>query len=165
MVRRGDYTGANFEYAHCDHATFNSCHFVGATFGSADCQSAHFLGGWWKRSHFESAKCQNASFLGFQDPSGANFRKADCKGTLFQGCALPSAEFVAAILDGATFDGCELTGADFSQASLRGATLSGSEGLTVEQMRSAKTIYHAKLDPDLANQLRKELETPPPEDE
>jgi len=128
-----DFTGANFQYAHCVHARFVNCKLVGANFSYAECQWARFGLG--------------ASFRIFNTFFPPDLREVN---------------FTGAQLDGADLSGANFTGAQLDRADLSGADLLEAKGLTVEQLRSAETIYHAKLDPRLAKELAKELETLPP---
>ena len=50
---------------------------------------------------------------------------------------------------------CDLTSADLNGANLRDADLSEVLGLNIEQLSKVKTLYKAKLDPELMEQVRK----------
>jgi hypothetical protein len=54
---------------------------------------------------------------------------------------------------------------NFSQASPRDLDLRRAYDLKVDQLHSAKTIYPAKLKPEMEMQLQKALTTPPPAEE
>ena len=45
--------------------------------------------------------------------------------------------------------------ANLQQAKFNGADLRGAKNLTTEQLRYVKTLYKAKLDPDLMEQVKK----------
>jgi Pentapeptide repeats (8 copies). len=47
-----------------------------------------------------------------------------------------------------------LMGADLENASLYKADLRGAKGLTIEQLAKAKTLYLAKFDDELLDQVR-----------
>ncbi|MEE9214034.1 MAG: pentapeptide repeat-containing protein [Thermodesulfobacteriota bacterium] len=89
----------------------------------------------------ESTKIEKLS-----DFSGANLRKAN--------------------LTGANLQGANLEGANLKKANLEEANLEGTKGLTYYQLVYAKTLYKAKLDSELMNQVKKHssylLEKPKP---
>jgi uncharacterized protein YjbI with pentapeptide repeats len=135
-ARLTDFTRANFKSAHCINARFDICFLSGANFSSAHCVNARFV------------DC---------DLAGANFAYAKCQGAKF---GVRNLRFFQ--LGGSNLEGADFTGARLDWADLSGVNLLNAKGLTENQLRSAKTIFQAKLDPDLAKKLAKELETPPP---
>jgi BTB/POZ domain-containing protein KCTD9 len=54
----------------------------------------------------------------------------------------------------ANLKGCYLMGADFENASLYKADLRGAKGLTIDQLVKVKTLYLAKFDDELLEQIR-----------
>ena len=50
-----------------------------------------------------------------------------------------------------------LMGADFENASLYKADFRGAKGLTIDQLAKAKTLYLARFDEDLQNQIMQTL--------
>jgi uncharacterized protein YjbI with pentapeptide repeats len=134
----------------------------------------------FRRADFSHAQ---AAFMEARltDFTGANFSFAHCIHARFTECELAGADFAYAECQGAKFGvsnyrmllnsaGSNLKGTDFTAArldwaDLSGVNLLGAKGLTVDQLRSAKTIFHAKLDPNLAKELAKELEILPPIEE
>lgn len=113
----------------------------------------------FRRANFESAE---AAFMKAEltDFTGAIFKSANCIHADFFYCELIGANFAYAKCQWADFTGARLDGANLS-----GVNLLEAKGLTLEQLRSAKTIYGAKLDPHLAKELAKELETLPPKED
>ena len=80
----------------------------------------------------------------------------------------------------ASLEGADLRGADLGHADIRGtifkdtklldaifrgANLRGAKNLTIQQLSQVKTLYQAKLDPDLEAQVKEKyphlLEKPP----
>jgi uncharacterized protein YjbI with pentapeptide repeats len=98
------------------------------------------------------------------DLSYANFSGAWCIGTGFLHCDLQSANFTYADCSDAHFSSCDLRDADFRNAWLEDADFlkADSDGLTADQLRQAKTLYHASLPPSLKSKLEKEIGTTPP---
>jgi hypothetical protein len=85
------------------------------------------------------------------DLSGASLYKAD-----LSDAELSSAELDGADLRGACLEGANLSGAHLSYADLSGANLIRIRGLTIEQLSSVETLYKAKLDPELIDQVEYE---------
>ncbi|MDZ7648044.1 MAG: pentapeptide repeat-containing protein [Cytophagales bacterium] len=54
----------------------------------------------------------------------------------------------------ANLDGSYLMGADFENASLYKADLRGARGLTIDQLVKVKTLYLAKFDEELLEQIK-----------
>lgn len=50
----------------------------------------------------------------------------------------------------------KLNGLKLHNINLNHADLSGARGLTIEQLSEAKTLYKARLDPDLMKQVKEE---------
>ena len=58
-------------------------------------------------------------------------------------------------LQQANLEGANLQEAKLQQASFNNADLSGVKNLTIEQLSEVKTLYKAKLDPELMEQVKK----------
>ncbi len=98
------------------------------------------------------------------DLSGANLRKANLKGAIltlvnFQKSKLRNANLQEAFLGGANLQEANLYKANLQEANLmvadfRGADLRETQYLTIKQLSKVKTLYNAKLDPDLMEQVK-----------
>jgi uncharacterized protein YjbI with pentapeptide repeats len=86
--------------------------------------------------------------------SGANFKDAFLIKAQFDNAFLIKANFNNAYLMEASLQNCYLMGADFENASLYKADLRGAKGLTVEQLSKAKTLYLAKFDDEILEQVK-----------
>lgn len=86
--------------------------------------------------------------------SGANFKDAFLIKAQFEGAFLIKANFSNAYLMEASLCNCYLMGADFENASLYKADLRGAKGLTIEQLSKAKTLYLAKFDDEILEQIK-----------
>ena len=79
-------------------------------------------------------------------------------------CDLSAADLSDADLSGANLSNADLRNADLSRAGLRNANLSHADlsrvdmsevlGLNTEQLSAVQTLYKAKLDPELIEQVR-----------
>ncbi len=74
------------------------------------------------------------------DLSDANLSDADLSGAKLSGAKLRGSAY--------------LRGTDLSGANLRGAYLSVVLGLSIEQLSTVETLYEAKLDPELMEQVK-----------
>ncbi len=86
--------------------------------------------------------------------SGANFKDTYLIKSNFEDAFLIKSNFRNAFLMEANLRNAYVTGADFENASLYKADLRGAKGLTVEQLASAKTLYLAKFDDELLEQIK-----------
>ncbi len=55
----------------------------------------------------------------------------------------------------ANLQGADLLSTFFEEADLRDANLKEVKNLTIEQLAGAKTLYQAKLDPELIKRIKK----------
>lgn len=118
----------------------------------------------FQKSYLYRANFQGAILL------RANFQKSDSKEVLFKGAELFFANFQEANLQAANFQGAILFGVNFQEADLRWKdfpepSLGGAcrqednpkedVSLTIQQLSEVKTLYMAKLDPELMEQVKK----------
>ncbi len=103
----------------------------------------------------------------------ANLSEVNLRGIKLYNVNLNNADLSGADLRSANLSEVKLRGANLRDASLTDAVLSsadlrGAQGLTIEQLREAKTLYKSRLDPDLMKQVQEEypglLEKPNPEE-
>ena len=86
-------------------------------------------------------------------------QRADLRGANLIGSYLHKTDLEGANLSftnpwGANLEGANLTGANLEGAKLVWIALRGAEGLTIEQLSRAKTLYTAALDPELMEQVK-----------
>lgn len=86
--------------------------------------------------------------------SGANFKDAFLIKAQFEGAFLIKTNFKNAFLMESNLQNSYLMGADFENASLYKADLRGAKGLSVDQLAKAKTLYLAKFDEELIEQIK-----------
>jgi len=98
------------------------------------------------QSHKETIDILKATIEDFRvHLSKADLRDAD----------LRDADLRDANLSEADLRDADLRDADLRDGNLREANLNGAKGLTVEQLSNVRTLYKAKLDPELEEQIRK----------
>lgn len=96
------------------------------------------------RANLESAKLTGSNFRN-SNLTETNLKNSDCKGADFEGT----------ILEKASLQGADLLSAFFEEADLRDANLTGAKNLNIKQLSGAKTLYQAKLDPELMKKVKK----------
>jgi BTB/POZ domain-containing protein KCTD9 len=162
---RADFELANLNYVHAD-----SCIYNDARFYRTNCAGGQFVNCSFNGANFQDADLQYAQILEdkigslLRKPQTVSFVSANCSHAVFVNYNLTGARFESAKLDGAKFVNVDLTNANFKNASFKETEFSNVTGLTANQLLRAKTLYHAKLSPDLVQQLKKQIEKPPPEE-
>jgi hypothetical protein len=86
--------------------------------------------------------------------SDANLPDADLSGTDLSGANLSDADLYGADLSGANLSEANLIDADLSGADLGAADLSEILDLNIEQLSKVKSLYIAKLSPELMEQIK-----------
>jgi uncharacterized protein YjbI with pentapeptide repeats len=105
----------------------------------------------WRENEDEGKKAN----LSNANLSGAYLFGADLSGADLSDANLSDADLSGAKLSGAKLRGSAyLRGTDLSGANLRGAYLSVVLGLSIEQLSTVETLYEAKLDPELMEQVK-----------
>ena len=148
-----DLIGANLEHTHLEKANFDHAYITRTYFMNSNLEGSNFRNSHLERASFEGAKLEGAWF-DWAELHGAIFAKADLKRTLFSTADLTYAIFSEADLEEAEFNGANLENASFREANLKGANLEGAKNLTINQLSKAKTLYNAKLDPELEKTLK-----------
>lgn len=108
------------------------------------------------QTNFENANLNQAD-LSKTYASGANFKDAFLIKANFTGAFLIRTNFTNAYLMEANLANCSLTEANFTDANLYKADFRGSDGLSVEQLAKAKSLYLAKFDEKLYKVLEAEI--------
>jgi len=121
------FNGSNFENATLEKSTIEECDFR-----KANLESANLMEITLTNSYFDDAKLINA-----------NLRNALMKPLIEDGERYYN-----------DFKGADLTGADLGGADLGGADFIGAKNLTIEQLSKARSLYKAKLDPEVEKQIR-----------
>jgi hypothetical protein len=91
--------------------------------------------------------------LAGMDMTGANFTSADLRKAVMKDATLINANLMAAYLRKADLRNADLSGANLTHAYLSEADLTGATGITIDQLKSAKNMYKAKIDTALLNRI------------
>jgi uncharacterized protein YjbI with pentapeptide repeats len=172
-LQNADLTNANFPGAYLGEADLleaklNNANLLGADLWSANLASAELKGTNLRGAHLEGANLLGASLGGANlegaDLAGADLLGADLGGANLNGANLEGARLKMANLGGADLGeaklslanllGANLEEVNLQEASLEGVCLQQAEGLTVERLSKAKTLYKAKFDPNLMKQIK-----------
>jgi uncharacterized protein YjbI with pentapeptide repeats len=105
------------------------------------------------QTNLENSNLNSANLKGAY-ASGAIFKDAFLIKSQFEGAFLIKTNFTNAFLMEANLQNSYLMGADFENASLYKADLRGAKGLSIDQLAKAKTLYLAKFDDELLEQVK-----------
>ncbi|HTE33244.1 MAG TPA: pentapeptide repeat-containing protein [Chryseolinea sp.] len=141
----------NLNYANLAGSNVNSANISQSSLIEAILENARL-----NQTNFENSNLNQANLKGAY-ASGANFKDAFLIKANFENAFLIKATFNNAFLMEANLQNCYLMGADFENASLYKADLRGAKGLTVEQLSKVKTLYLAKFDDEILEQIKTNL--------
>lgn len=108
------------------------------------------------QTNFENSNLNQADLQGAY-ASGANFKDAFLIKANFENAFLIKTCFKNSYLMESNLQNSYLMGADFENASLYKADLRGAKGLTIEQLSKAKTLYLARFDDDMLEQVKQAI--------
>ena len=141
----------NLNYVNLTGSNLNSANISQSSLIESNLESARL-----NQTNFENSNLNQAN-LKSAYASGANFKDAFLIKAYFENAFLIKANFCNAFLMEADLKGCYLMGADFENASLYKADLRGAKGLTVEQLSKVKTLYLARFDEEILEQIKTNL--------
>lgn len=141
----------NLNYANLAGSNMNSANISQSSLIESILENARL-----NQTNFENSNLNQANLRGAY-ASGANFKDAFLIKAHFENAFLIKANFNNAFLMEANLQNCYLMGADFENASLYKADLRGAKGLTVEQLSKVKTLYLARFDDEVLEQIKTNL--------
>jgi len=141
----------NLNYANLAGSNANSANISQSSLIESNLENARL-----NQTNFENSNLNQANLTGAYS-SGANFKDAFLIKAHFENAFLIKANFNNAFLMEANLQNCYLMGADFENASLYKADLRGAKGLTVEQLSKVKTLYLARFDDEILEQIKTNL--------
>lgn len=151
----------NLVNCHLPRTNLNYVILAGSNMNSADISQSSLIESNLEnvrlnQTNFENSNLNQANLKGAY-ASGANFKDAFLIKANFENAFLIKANFCNAFLMEANLQNCYLMGADFENASLYKADLRGAKGLTVEQLSKVKTLYLARFDDEILEQIKTNL--------
>src|SRR5690349_22430106 len=141
----------NLNYVNLSGSNLNSANITQSSLIEGNLENARL-----NQTNFENSNLNQAILKGAY-ASGANFKDAFLIKSQFDGAFLIKANFSNAFLMEANLQNCYVMGADFENASLYKADLRGAKGLTVEQLSKVKTLYLARFDDEILEQIKTNL--------
>lgn len=141
----------NLNYVNLKASNLNSANLSNSSLIETNLENTRF-----NQTNLENSNLNQANLCGAY-ASGANFKDAFLIKTQFDGAFLIKTNFRNAFLMEANLQNSYLMGADFENASLYKADLRGAKGLTLEQLSKAKTLYLAKFDDDILEQVKTQI--------
>ncbi len=141
----------NLNYVNLKGSNLNSANLANSSLIETNLENTRF-----NQTNLENSNLNQANLRGAY-ASGANFKDAFLIKTQFEGAFLIKTNFRNAFLMEANLQNSYLMGADFENASLYKADLRGAKGLTLEQLSRAKTLYLAKFDDELLEQVKTQI--------
>ncbi len=140
----------NLSFCYLKNMDLKNTNLHGATLRHTDLSSARLIESDLQEAIFSSANLQGTLLM------DANFRKAKLFRANMKQASLIGADFTNAQLGYSWLLGADFEEANLSEADLFCANLRGALNLTVEQLSKAKTLYKAKLDPELVSQIEQD---------
>ncbi len=141
----------NLSYVNLKGSNLNSANLTNSSLIETNLENTRL-----NQTNLENSNLNQANLKGAY-ASGANFKDAFLIKTQFEGAFLIKTNFKNAFLMEANLQNSYLMGADFENASLYKADLRGAKGLTLEQLTKAKTLYLAKFDDEILEQINTNL--------
>src|SRR5258708_27645282 len=148
----------NLVNCHLSRTNLNYVNLRGSNLNSADLSHSSLIETNLENTRLNQTNFENSNLnqadLKNAYASGANFNDAFLIKAQFENAFLIKTSFKNAFLMEANLQGSYLMGADFENASLYKADLRGAKGLTIEQLTKAKTLYLAKFDDEILEQVK-----------
>ena len=143
--------GAFLKKADLRYADLFRAFLAKAILRNADLEGARL-----RKTIFENSDIRGAN-LDQTDLRGANLKGADLREATLKQADLTGAQLQGANLGLTLLQGTELNQANLENVDMRCADLTGVKNLTVDQLAVAQTVYKAKMDPTLLNQIQETL--------
>ena len=141
----------NLNYVNLIGSNLNSANVSQSSLIEANLENARL-----NQTNFENSNLNQVN-LKAAYASGANFKDSFLIKAQMEGAFLIKASFNNAFLMEANLQNAYLMGANFENASLYKADLRGAKGLSVEQLSKVKTLYLAKFDDEILEQIKTTL--------
>lgn len=139
-------SNTNINYVNLKGSNMNSANISNSSLIDVVLENARL-----NQTNFENSNLNSANMRGAY-ASGAIFKDAFLIKADMENSFLIKTNFKGAFLMEANLRGAYLMGADFENASLYKADFRGVKGLTIDQLKVAKTLFLAKFDPEFLTQ-------------
>ena len=123
--------------------------FYHSDFQRSDLQGANLMGANLKGVNFQQAFLQGANL------QQSNLRDVNLRGAILKRALIQGANLQGANLRQASFKEAKLRDAILLNANCNGTNFKRTQGLSVVQLSQTKTLYQAKIDPDLKQSLER----------
>jgi BTB/POZ domain-containing protein KCTD9 len=138
----------NLNYVNLHGSNLNSANLTNSSLIETNLEGTRL-----NQTNMENSNLNQANLCGAY-ANGANFKDAFLIKAQFENAFLIKTNFKNAFLMEANLRGSYLMGADFENASLYKADFRGAKGLTIEQLVKAKTLYLAKFDNEILEEIK-----------
>src|SRR6187551_2067406 len=138
----------NLNYVNLKGSNLNSANISNSSLIETNLENTRL-----NQTNLENSNLNQANLKGAY-ASGANSKDTFLIKAQFENAFLIKSNFKNAFLMEANLQNSYLMGADFENASLYKADLRGAKGLTIEQLTKAKTLYLAKFDDEIFEQIK-----------
>jgi len=144
-------TKTNLSKVNLKDANLNTANISNSVLIEANFENARL-----KQTNLENSNINQGNFKN-TFASGANFKDAFLIKADFEGAFLIKANFNNGYLMEASLRKCSLAEVSFENTNLYKADFRGAEGLTLEQLGKAKSLYLAKFDQDVYTLLEENI--------
>ncbi len=147
----------NLADSHISRTNLNYVRLIDTNLNLADVSNSLMIGAVIEdtrlnQTNFAGANLNRAS-LKNSFANGADFSNAYMINVDLENTYLIKANLEGAVLMEANLRGCDLNGANLKNTNLFKADLRGARGLSLEQVKEAKNLHRAKMDPELLIQV------------
>jgi hypothetical protein len=147
-LNKAGITAIDLSECFLENAFLNNLNLQNSNLTRADLRNARFVRTNLGAAIFQGAKLQGA-WLTYADLRNADLSRSRLEGAMFGAANLQGANLSHSDCQGAEFDDTELKGASLLKADLRNARY-----LEAKQLMSAKTLYRARLDREVEEEVR-----------
>lgn len=141
-------TRTNLNYVNLSGSNLNSANLSHSSLIESNLENTRL-----NQTNLENSNLNQVNLRGAY-ASGSNFNDAFLIKAQLEGAFLIKTSFRNAFLMEANLQNSYLMGADLENASLYKADLRGVKGLTIDQLAKAKTLYLAKFDDELFDEIK-----------
>jgi uncharacterized protein YjbI with pentapeptide repeats len=165
IKRLNRYHVYNIDLVNCYLSRTNLSYVIlkGANLNNVNASNSNLIevnleGARLNRTNFENSNLNQSNLTGAY-ASGTNFKDAYMIKAILLNAFLIKADFRNAFLMEANLNGANLTGANLDNANLYKADLRNTVGLSIDQLANVRTLYLAKFDPPMMEEIQRRYPT------